>query len=193
MLQIDVDRLDRIARAIKQYPDRAVDIAQSFKKNQMISKEEVISHIPERSHVCVLGGWYGTGFLLNSRKASYTFVDIDPVCKQIGKVLWWHLAEFVHADALTFDTTPYDVIVNCSTEHMHRTLLADHLRVVPRGKIYIMQNSNKRDVEDHINCFRSEQDFRSYIEEESSMIVRSCSTVLMDNASERYTAVCISV
>lgn len=190
MLQFDVDVLDRIAYACKKYPERAVDIAQSFKKNQLSSKNAVCTHIPSASNgVCVLGGWYGMGFLLLRPQTHYTFVDIDPTCKSIGDIIWNGKAEFICADALQYNAREYDTIINCSTEHMDRKLLSRSFNNISPHSLCIFQNSNNDDVEDHINCFTSADSFREYLED--TFIVMNCMTQSMDNSTERYTAVCI--
>lgn len=189
MLHIDVNFLDRLAKTCKKFPDRAVDIMQSVKKNQITSKESFFRHIPKHARVCIMGGWYGTPYLLLESECEFTFVDLDQQCAIVGAHLWQgKSARFVVADALEWDYSPYNVIINTSTEHMDRTSLATTLLKLPPGRLCILQNSNQRGVEDHINCFDGEKQFVEWIE--NIMLVETHGVIQMDNKSERYTAIC---
>lgn len=190
MVRIDVDLLDRIAFACKKYPERAVDIAQSFKYNQIKSKTTVQSLLPHtKSKICVLGGWYGLGFMLtDSIKHTYHCVDIDPVCESIGNALSRPNFHFTTADALTYDVSHFHTVVNCSTEHMDRHLLQQWFTSLPNGTRCVFQNNNNFQVPDHINCFASASDFEEYLCEHFGIL--ETITDRMDNSTERYTVLC---
>jgi hypothetical protein len=191
MLQIDVNFIDRLAKTCKKFPDRSVDIMQSVKKNQINSKLEIFKHIPNNSRVCIMGGWYGAPYLLANPTCDYTFVDLDQQCAVIGKYLWQgRPATFIEGDALLFDTSPFDVIINSSTEHMDKNGLADSLQRIQPGKKCILQNSNQRAVLDHINCFKSADEFSDWTS--NYMLISSTATTLMDNGSSRFTLICQS-
>lgn len=193
MLQIDVKLLDGIYRAIYNYPERARDIAHSFKSNQILSKMEVVKHIPPHSSVCLLGGWYAIGFMManTDRTIRFTSVDIDRKCMHVGRMIAAAGYTHIHGDALTFNTNDYDVVVNCSTEHMDTNELQFSFANIASGKLCIFQNNNNFGVEDHINCFPSMAEFRTYLQEQFEIL--DCNTTLMDNGTERYNVKCIKM
>lgn len=190
MLQIDVKILDGMYRAIRQYPERAIDIAHSFKSNQLISKLEVTKHIPPNSSVCLLGGWYAIGFMLTNTDPTikFTSVDIDRKCMHVGKIIAAPGYTYIHTNALAFNTDSYDVVVNCSTEHMDTEQLQFSFANISRGKLCIFQNNDGFGVDDHINCFPTAGDFCEYLEEQFN--ITTCTSTLMDNGITRYTVVC---
>jgi hypothetical protein len=186
----DVNLMDGIARACRKYPERAVDITQSFKHNQLISKHEVVKNIPKSSNVCVLGGWYGVGFMMmrHDNQTKYTCIDRDSMCKLIGEEIDCKQFSFQTADALTFNTNPYNLIVNCSTEHMNNELLKQSFKNINFHKLCIFQNNNNFNVPDHINCFHTLSEFEEYLGEDFS--IHSATETIMDNNTKRYTVVC---
>lgn len=190
MLQIDVKILDGIYQAIHNYPERATDIAQSFKSNQIRSKMEVVRHIPSNSSVCLLGGWYAIGFMLTNTDTTirFTSVDIDRKCMHIGKTIAAAGYKYIHGDALTFNTNDYDVVVNCSTEHMDTDRLQFSFANIEKGKLCIFQNNDNYGVEGHINCFPTVNAFCDYIKEQFN--ITEYSTTTMDNGTTRYTIIC---
>lgn len=191
MVRVDVDLLDRIAFACRKYPDRAVDITQSFKYNQITSKATVQRLLPPTpSKICVLGGWYGLGFMCTATNISntYTCIDIDPHCQLIGETLDQPNFYFVTANALEYDVSEFDIIINCSTEHMDRRELKQSFVRIPNHTMCIFQNNNNFNVEDHINCFDNIELFEDFISEDFAIL----ETVVdkMDNRTERYTILC---
>lgn len=191
MLHIDVNFIDRLAKTCKKFPDRAVDIMQSVKKNQLKSKTRVFNHIANNSRVCVVGGWYGAPYLLANPTCTYTFVDIDPCCAEVGRYMWENKSHFATADAADWDYSAYDIVINSSTEHMDKDKLQKMFSGLHPGQTVILQNSNQHQVHDHINCFDS---IESYVDWVSAfLIVGGSFTDIMDNNSKRFTLVCRSM
>lgn len=192
MLQIDVELLDKIALAARRCPDRAADIIQGLKYNQLASKRQIIKELPQNTNlrIGVLGGWYGIGFMALSTTPHhhYTMIDIDPTCKMVGDWIDYPGFTFLTGDACTTDTSNYDVIVNCSSEHMDRDKLTNSFHAIERGKRYIIQNNNNFDVPDHINCFATKESFVDYMSD--SFAIEKATTTTMSNGTERYTIVC---
>lgn len=191
MAQFDMVLLDRIAFAARKCPERAADIVQCFKLNQMISKQMVVQELPRdtETNICVLGGWYGIGFMLQyNPKLRYTIVDIDPTCKVVGNMINFPNFTHITADATLFDTSEFDYIINCSSEHIDKRQLGDSFEKVKSNTTYIIQNNNNYDVDDHINCFGTCEQFVDYLSDFFA-IVKSTTTP-MDNGTERYTVVC---
>lgn len=192
MLQIDVNLLDRIALAARRCPDRAVDIIQGLKYNQLASKHQIIKELPQDPNlrVGVLGGWYGIGFMALSytHPHIYTIIDSDPECKVVGEWIDYPRFSFITGDACTADTSGYDVLINCSSEHMDRDMLASSFEEIECGKRYIIQSNNNYDVPDHINCFASREKLVDFMS--NHFAIEKATTTVMDNGTERYTVIC---
>lgn len=191
MLTIDTRLLDNIAKTIKKYPHKAVEITHGLKRNQLLSKQRVIDHIPPNKKVVVLGGWFALSYtVLNLHTTNIiTSVDKDPLCEQIGKYLHHNISNITYktVDALSLVVTPYDVIVNTSTEHMDREHLQFSFANYNSGKYCIFQNNNMFDVVDHVNCFATIKEFSSYISEQFEIIDEY--EDILDNGSSRFTIV----
>lgn len=192
MLQIDVNLLDRIAAVSRKHPELAADIIQGLKFNQLTSKLQVMDELPRdpETRVIVLGGWYGIGFmaLAKTRPLHYTMIDIDPNCEIVGELMLHPRFQFITADACMINTDHFDVIVNCSSEHMDRDDLERSFTTIQQGKKYIIQNNNNFNVPDHTNCFPSIDKFVDYLS--NHFAIESARITAMDNGTERYTVVC---
>ena len=106
----------------------------SFSHGQIQSKlwlcERLEKYIPKNAKVLILGGWYNTlGFLLASRNRGkighITSIDLNYDCKAIADKICEgfmiqpnDMISNVTADANLFDCMGYDVVINCSPEHM---------------------------------------------------------------------------
>jgi hypothetical protein len=192
MLTIDVNLLDNLAKTVKAYPSLAVDIVHGIKANQLLSKQEIVCHVPVNQSVVILGGWYSVGFsfLGLHKQNKFCSVDINPRCELIGRSLHLNIPNinFITADALRFDTSPYQVVINSSTEHMDTDQLQFSFANIESNKLCIFQNNNMFFVDDHINCFKTCLDFQKYLEEQFN--IESITETQLDNQYVRYTAVC---
>lgn len=192
MLHFDVNLLDRIALAARRYPERAADIMQCFKKNQLLSKHTLTKHLPQEgaASICVLGGWYGIGFMLsqNNKQLQYTIVDLDPVCQKVGELIGFRGFTHITHDATSFDVSGFDIIVNCSSEHMNKNQLQNSFDIIPIGKKCIFQNNNNFHSRDHVNCFESVNLFVDYLS--TSFAIEETIITPMDNTTERFTVIC---
>tara|TARA_Y100001972_G_C7653149_1_gene328591 strand:+ start:1303 stop:1920 length:618 start_codon:yes stop_codon:yes gene_type:complete len=160
-------------KAIKKFPHRAVDIAQSFDIKQIKSKEWLIkefksafeSHIDqflEIRKIFVLGSWYGqiltslltekinlsiSGFMpwpLNISESMIKFYDIDREVLKIAQ-LYTPGAKFCNQDVTKLKFSGNDkLIINTSCEHMNPIDI--------KKSIVAFQSNNYFSVDDHINC-----------------------------------------
>ena len=188
-MDISVLELASWSRAIRNFPDRARDIAQTFSYNQLTSKAEIASLIPKAGKVTVLGGWYCNVFAHYLKGSLITSVDIDPACANIGKTINPHV-NFVTADALTYKPSIYqDALINTSTEHMdHDKLLLSFQNIPSEMKCYF-QNNNMFSVEDHINCFKTSDEFSQYLQDD--FVVMEKRETELDTGAKRFTVYAI--
>lgn len=123
-------------------------------KSKMWLCEKLEPHIPESSSIAILGSWYNVlGFMLLTRNnkpyASITGIDQDHYSTKIAnKILnFWIIENFqsinhISQDVNTIDLNAYDVIINCSPEHMESS---DWFTNIKEGTIVCIQSSNVTD------------------------------------------------
>jgi len=137
--------------------------------------------------IYLCAGWYATlatmlfenGFNI---KAIRSF-DIDPTCVDIAEVFnkpWfvenWKFKALT-ADIYNIDYTEHtwqywsktnnrmsypitdipDTIINTSTEHLSK--FSEWYDKIPNGKLVILQNNNYFEIEDHVNCSATLEEF----------------------------------
>ena len=148
--------LKAIDRAYNREPFRIKDIVNSLNDNQMASKEWLLKHLKPEGRVAVLGGWYG--YLANELNG--ISVDLDPGCKEYGKILYPDV-DFVVEDAFDYVLRRrIDTIVCTSCEHMTQ----DNLMFLSNFKhkpLVCLQSNNYFEIKEHINCKESLEEFVS--------------------------------
>ena len=146
-------------RAIKKYPHRAVDIAQSYDAKQIKCKEWLcdqleILNLPQFKRIYIAGGWYGNILIpklleLYPNADRVKLHDLDKEAVYICRNIYFKDNDTVRADVQDCTTFKYDsFVINTSCEHM--TTLT-----VKSGSYVALQSNNYREVEDHNNCVDS--------------------------------------
>jgi hypothetical protein len=178
---MDPKLLGRIAKAITKHPEISTEIAQSFKYNQIVSKEAICSIIEEPS-ATFLGGWFCTlpPFFYNGKIVS---VDIDPTCERLNLHPEVH---YITEDASNI-ITQTEAVVNSSFEHMTN---ATHDRIFANisqaQRIYISSN-NMFHVDEHINCHKDMHEFEQHLSK--WMFVDTLFNVELDKGYKRFVAI----
>ena len=135
----------------------------SFSHGQIQSKVWLCKEIERVIHanikIAILGSWYNVlAFMLLTRNADryqhILGVDIDPETKEIADKITeaWRIGkdykvENKIADANVVDLTGYDLVINCSPEHMHGNDWFDNLEY---GTMVCIQSSNVQTADDDI-------------------------------------------
>ena len=123
----------------------------SVSHGQIISKlwlcEQLEPLLKKDAKVLILGSWYnilGSMMLIRNQHLYHSIVgiDIDPTVLEIANKLniTWHIEnklKNITADANKYDFNEYDVIINCSPEHMEEAVWFDNL---PKNKIICIQS-----------------------------------------------------
>ena len=147
----------------------------AFSHGQLKSKlwlcEELEKHVPDESKVAILGGWYNIlGFLLLVRNqakiSSILNIDIDSSAIKIANEIneCWMIGNDakvnnIVADATIYNYEGFDVIVNCSPEHMASN---DWFNNITDGTLVCIQSSDidlNDDVWKVTNANKSLDDF----------------------------------
>lgn len=122
----------------------------SFSHGQIISKvwlcDNIEKYLKNDTKILILGAWYNVlGFMLLSRYkqiTKITGVDINKDVKFVADRIcdaWSSIVKNITMDADLFDSSDYDIIINCSPEHMKTN---DWFFNISKNKLVIIQSSN---------------------------------------------------
>lgn len=133
---------------------------QEKSKNWLVDKSKEYFDLLNNPKICVAAGWYGH---LANKLAKYTdekvlSFDIDPITKKIGQKLYSNV-RFKVEDIKDFEFKNYDVVVCTSCEHLDPKLLDSMIYRTRAGALIILQSNNYFEIEEHINCHKSLDDF----------------------------------
>ena len=154
----------KVKKAIKKYPNRAVDIFHCFSPSQKESKEWLIKclndYVTDKKiyDIAILGSWYGyLSYLLEKQfKNLITEIkcyDVDDLAKNVGKILIESkTTKFVTKDisSINFQEYRYNLIINTSCEHMTDDTLHHWLFTTRKNTICVLQSTDKP-ARDHTN------------------------------------------
>lgn len=152
---------------------RFKDVLDSFSEGQYKSKlwavEELEKHITDAHNAClIIGGWYGFfSHILCDRgfKKQVKNIDIDPVCKLIGKKMSiFDNISFITSDGLDLffdEKTNYEnkIVVCTACEHIDSEELYFALGNKHENMIVCLQSNNYYEVNSHVNCHDSLEEF----------------------------------
>lgn len=149
----------------------------AFSHSQTQSKiwlcEQLEPLLPKRNTVAILGAWYNLlGFMMLTRKPNYyqciLGVDVDPSVKEIADKLCqgWMICDTCYIKNVTADANHlfyqgYNVVINCSVEHMNDSGWFDN--IMP-GTLVCLQSSDvveSNDVWKVINPNRSLEELQN--------------------------------
>ena len=154
----------------KMVNDNIMDILDSFGPNQFASKTNLINMlidlnmINDNMNVAIFGSWYGSilGSVLSPLVNNITCYDIDSTTLNIGKKIFNNIT-FIRQDVLSKDMIKYldqhDLIINTSCEHMNPMIEWEYFDAVKDQTYFALQSNNMFDVEGHINCVNTLEDF----------------------------------
>lgn len=149
----------------------------AFSHGQTQSKqwlcETLEPYLPKSSNIAILGSWYNIlGFMILTRShykcQSILGIDIDPEATAIANQICqgWAIGKEcklsnITADANKFKLEGYNVVINCSSEHMKDSTWLSN---IDDGAIVCLQTSNV-DIPDGIwkisNPTHSLEDFKN--------------------------------
>jgi|APSaa5957512535_1039671.scaffolds.fasta_scaffold11436_7 hypothetical protein len=161
-------RMHSIDKLASKYPN--ADWENVFSKGQLESKtwliEKLLHWDVDLGIVYMCGGWYGqlASMLFISKLPIiriYSY-DIDPLCTQIANDMnsfkyvnrFMALTEDIH----NLDYNKCDTIINTSCEHIKN--FSDWYDNIPDNKLLILQSNNFSEIEEHVNCVTSLEEFK---------------------------------
>ena len=162
-----------------------------FSRGQLKSKLWIVKELKKLNldlgTVFLCAGWYATLatmlFESNIKVDKVRSFDIDPTCWKIAEVFnkpwvvneWQFKASTKDIFDINFASETYtthrsdgtaceqddipDTIINTSCEHIEN--FSEWYTKIPRGKIVILQSNNYFEVEEHVNCVNSIEEFKT--------------------------------
>ncbi len=197
---IDYTTIDNVMQTIHEHVDRKNDILDSFSSNQCRSKSALLNEVDKldildaNSTVVIWGGWYGSILIphLTNKVKKITNIDLDDEATKISKKFF---SNFENVDYICDDIfkTYRDVyldanlIINTSCEHMppmkewtwfqKGALNTDsqykHKFGSPKLSddcYFAFQSNNMFDIEGHINCVNSLEEFKDQLPERAKVL-----------------------
>ena len=167
------------------------DLLDSVSPNQYRSKEVLIKHVEnlqlvdQNSEIVIFGGWYGT-ILIPAFKYvdKITLIDKDKDVIGIAKNrLFDHYknVEFITGDVFDKFRDQYkttNLFINTSCEHMkpmkewgptpeYKNPWSERIK----GAYFAYQSNNMYDIEGHINCVSSMQEFKYQLPDNAEVLI----------------------
>lgn len=153
-------------KAIKKFPHRAVDIAQSYDWKQVQCKEWLCDNLElfipkfKDTRIYIAGGWYGNVLLPKLKemypKTEIRLHDIDEETINISKNIFFKDDSFIKPELIDSSDHFYKYfLINTSCEHMAPLNIK---RAKPGGptKTYVaLQSNDYIGIEGHVNCVKS--------------------------------------
>jgi hypothetical protein len=145
---------------------------ESFWKGQLRSKVWLIENLARYtsqypSKIVVHGGWNGvlSSLLFNSVIAikHITSIDIDETCKETARTICKNQEMEGKFMALTADMCKFeynaDIVLNTSCEHITQEQYEQWLSNVPDNALIVLQSNNYSELDEHIRCASSTEEF----------------------------------
>jgi hypothetical protein len=163
-----------------------VNLADCFSWGQLKSKQWLINNLPNNlGTVFICGGWYGTlaAMMFNQIPEKFEKIrsfDIDSFCAPIADSVnksnvrtdWKFKASTLDIHDISYPclyitlrydkssvelTDDPDTIINTSCEHIDN--FSKWYNKIPSGRLAVLQSNNYFDLEEHINCAESLEEF----------------------------------
>jgi len=179
------------------------DLLDSVSPNQYRSKEVLINHVEnlqlvdQNSEIVIFGGWYGT-ILIPAFKYvdKITLIDKDKDVIGIAKNrLFDHYknVEFITGDVFDKFRDQYktaNLFINTSCEHMksmkewgpapeYKNPWSERIK----GAYFAYQSNNMYDIEGHINCVSSIEEFKYQLPKNAKVMVED---KILDERGTRF-------
>ena len=143
------------------------DIANHINERQIENKEWLVDHVkeyiqmfPKEPKILILAGWYGLAgrMITDNIPCDVTVIDKNPECALVGRRLYPNL---VHKTAglNDFEISGYNIIICTACEHITDNEINNVLRKKDKSTVVFLQSNNYNEIEDHINCKKSVDDF----------------------------------
>jgi len=194
--------LDLFKRVLKELKDinRTNDIIDSFSDNQFKSKKklldliETLDILDNNSTITIFGCWYGSILIptLSPKVQKIIAIDLDDDVIRIAKNKF-----FKHLDNVSWSTGDVFIkyrndyplttlFINTSCEHMPSMKDWPWWNTLQNDAYFAFQSNNMNQIEGHINCVHSLEEFKNQLPLNSKVIFED---ELKDDRGTRYTLI----
>lgn len=210
---VDYTTIDNVMQTIHEHVDRKDDILDSFSSNQCRSKSALLNEVDKldildaNSTVVIWGGWYGSILIphLTNKVKKIINIDLDDEATKISKKFFSNFenVDYVCDDIFKTYRDIYldtNLIINTSCEHMppmkewpwfqKGALSTDsqykHKFGSPKlsdNCYFAFQSNNMFDIEGHINCVNSLEEFKDQLPERAKVLHEE---KIVDTRGTRY-------
>jgi len=184
---MDLNLLQNIMEEVRENKD----LLDSFSPNQFKSKLALVNHIKslnilnKDSEIVIFGSWYGSilipAFYNNVKKI--TAIDLDPkvISKAKYKIFKDYNIDFITGDIFESFRDSYktaNLFINTSCEHMkpmkewgpapqYKNPWSKRIS----GSYFAFTSNNMYDIEGHINCVSSIEEFKYQLPDNAKVII----------------------
>ncbi|WP_395007046.1 hypothetical protein, partial [Cypionkella sp.] len=197
---VDLSFLRSILTAMRDNPDLAYDIKDSFGRNQFAAKSLLIDMIDKtdcldaESEVVIFGCWYGSVLIpkLSNRVKSILGIDLDEQVIHLAKNNFWKnndRVRLIKGDVFTSFRKPYStakLFINTSCEHMPPMSEWPSWSKVSDDAYFAFQSNNMYGINGHINCVDTIEDFKKQLPDHAIVLYQE---ELTDERGTRFTLV----
>ena len=188
---IDETILRNVLKEIKEFPEGRDTLIDSFSDNQFLAKKQMLEKLDfltKESEVVIFGSWYGSILIpyLSPIVKRITCIDLDNEVLQVSKNrLFKHLknVEYNSGDVFKLDLSRYhttDLFINPSCEHMPPM---KEFPYWPKSTHFAFTSNNMYDIEGHVNCVSSIQEFKNQLPDNATVTVED---EIKDSRGIRY-------
>lgn len=196
---ISLDLFHTVLKEIKNRPDYALDLMDSFSKNQFKSKGRILGLIDDlrldhAAEVVILGCWYGSILIpvLHTKFKRVTGIDIDAKAISASRhnlFKSYENLELIAGDVFSLDLARYrdtTLLINTSCEHMMPMKSWPFWKNLHRDAYFALQSNNMFGIDGHTNCVNSLDEFKLQLPENCIILAED---ELIDDRGTRYTIV----
>lgn len=197
---VDLSLLRSILTAMRDNPDLAYDIKDSFGRNQFAAKSLLIDMIDKTncldldSEVVIFGCWYGSVLVpkLSNRAKGIFGIDLDNQAIHLAKNKFWkdnNKVKLIKGDVFANFRKTYStakLFINTSCEHMLPMKDWPSWLKVRDDAYFAFQSNNMYGIEGHINCVDTIEDFKKQLPDHAIVLYQD---ELTDNRGTRFALV----
>ena len=197
---VDLSLLKNILSTMRDNPELAPDIKDSFGRNQFAAKSLLVDLIDQtgcldsESQVVIFGCWYGSVIIpkLAKRVKSIYGIDLDKQVIHIAKNKFWKdnpKVKLIEGDAFASFRKNYGtakLFINTSCEHMPAMKDWPNWSKVSDNAYFAFQSNNMYGIQGHVNCIDSIEDFKKQLPAHAIVLHQE---ELTDERGTRFTLV----
>jgi hypothetical protein len=197
---VDLTLLKSILATMRDNPELANDIKDSFGRNQFAAKSLLVDLIDQtgcldsESEVVIFGCWYGSVIIpkLSERVKIIYGIDLDKKVIHIAKNKFWKdnpKVKLIEGDAFENFRKNYSIaklFINTSCEHMPAMNDWSNWSKVRDDAYFAFQSNNMYGIQGHVNCVDTIEDFKKQLPKHAVVLHQE---ELTDDRGTRFTLV----